>query len=122
VTFQYRLVAVDYVGNISEPSPPQSGRAHDQALPVVPTATIAWVVQAGRVRAQLSWTSEHEVLVQRRGAEGGPWIDLTSWRAPGSITIRDPFSDPSSSYQYRLWARKYTGAVVRGTPVPLEAQ
>ncbi len=122
VTFQYRLVAVDDAGNASEPSPPRSGRAHDQALPVVPQPAIAWVDQGGKVRAEISWTSEHEVLVQRRESAGGPWVDLTSWRAPGSVTIRDPFSDPANSYQYRLWARKYTGAVVRGAPIPLEAQ
>jgi hypothetical protein len=121
-TFRYRLVAVDDVGNVSAASAPQPGRAHDQALPVVPQVTTTWVVQAGRVRAQLEWTSDFEVRVQRREGAAGTWVDLTSWRAPGSVTIRDPFSEPTHDYEYRLWARKYTGAIARGVPVLLEAQ
>lgn len=122
VTFLYRLVAVDDEGNVSDPTPAQAGHAHDQALPAVPAVTVAWVEQGGVTRAQLDWTSDHEVLVQRRSSAGGTWVDLTSWRMPGTVTIRDPFSEPSSAYQYRLWTRKYTGAVVRGGPIQLEAQ
>jgi hypothetical protein len=120
VTFEYRVVAVDDAGNVSDPSPAQQGRAHDQALPEPPVPTLGWVPVGGNTRAQIEWTSDHEVLVQRK--TGGSWIDLTSWRAPGNVVIRDPFSEPANSYTYRLWARKYTGAVVRGGPVELEAQ
>jgi hypothetical protein len=121
VTFTYRVVAVDGAGNVSDPSPPKSGRAHDQGLPSVPTPTIAWVEQAGVTRAQLGWTSEHDVLVQRR-PEGGAWVDLTTWRSPSNVTIRDPFSDPTNGYEYRLWARKYTGATAKGPAIKLEAR
>ena len=120
VTFAYRVVAVDDAGNASDPSPAQQGRAHDQGLPEPPVPTPSWVVVGANTRAQLEWTSEHEVLVQRRN--GAAWTDLTSWRPPGAVVIRDPFSEPTTAHTYRLWARKYTGAVTRGQPVELGAQ
>ena len=54
---------------------------------------VAWVAQAGVRRAELTWNSPHEVLVQRREG-GGPWVDLAQWRPAGAQTVRDPFSDP----------------------------
>lgn len=118
-TFFYRLVAVDDAGNVSSPTPPIAVRAHDETPPVPPALTAAWADEAGVVRAQLTWTSADEALVQRRDAGGGPWIDLVQWRAPGSYTVRDPFSDPAQSYEYRIWARRYTGAIAKGPAVPL---
>lgn len=120
VTYAYRLAAVDTAGNVSDAAPARSGRAYDQALPVVPSATLAWRERANRTLAQLDWTSDHEVLVQRRTPAGGGWVDLGGWQPPGTGTVRDPFSDPATGYQYRLWARKYTGAVVTGSPLTLE--
>jgi len=120
VTFTYRIVAVDDAGNASGPSPAQQGRAHDQALPEPPVPALSWVAVGASTRAEIEWTSDHEVRVQRRN--GSSWIDLTSWRPPGNMVIRDPFSEPANSYTYRLWARKYTGAVARGEPAELEAQ
>lgn len=114
VTFSYRIVAVDDAGNVSDPCPTVTGRGFDQALPVLPALTVGWDTAAANTRAQLSWTSTDEVLVQRSVDGGATWVDLTSWRAPGTVTIRDPFSDPGQAQDYRLWARKYTGAVAKG--------
>jgi hypothetical protein len=121
VTYYYRLVAVDSANNLSNASVVIAARAYDTALPEPPVLTIAWVEQAGVTRSQLSWDSTHEVMIQRK--EGGSnWIDLAQWRAPGAVTIRDPFSEPTNTYQYRALARKYTGALKRGEPVQLEAE
>jgi hypothetical protein len=122
VTFSYRLIAVDTAGNASSPSATRTGRAHDTALPVVPIPSVAWVARAGVTLAQLDWTSDNEVLVQRLSGSGGSWVDLGQWQQPGSATVRDPFSDPAQAYQYRLWARKYTGAVLVGSALTLEPQ
>lgn len=122
VTFGYRVAAIDDAGNRSEPSPAQAGRAHDTAQPVVPTPSIAWVEVAGTTRAQIRWTSADEVLVQTRPVGGGTWIDLSQWRPAGTVTVRDPFSDPTTAVQYRLRARRSTGAVALGTPIVLAAQ
>ena len=122
VTFRYRLVAIDDAGNRSDPSPVRAGRAHDTALPLVPTPAISWVGVAGTTRAQISWTSENEVLVQTRPADGGTWIDLSQWRPPGTVSVRDPYSDPSAAVQYRLRARRPTGAVALGPAILLAAQ
>lgn len=122
VTLYYRLVAVDDIGNVSVPSTTVAGRAFDEALPVPPTPTVAWILSNGKVRAQVTWTSADETLLQRRDDGRGPWIDLVQWRPAGFYTIRDPFSDPVYSYEYRLWARKTTGAVAKGSAVTLAAQ
>ena len=118
VTFTYRMEALDTAGNRSQPSDPIAARAFDAGLPQVPATTLAWVEQAGTTRAQLDWTTEHEVMVQRR-EPGGPWIDLAQWRAPGTVTVRDPFSDPTQTLSYRLLVRKYTGARVTGGAMEL---
>lgn len=119
VTYLYRLVAVDAAGNHSVPSPPIAARAYDTALPVAPVLTVSWVTQGGTTRAEVSWTSPDEVLLQRREGGGGPWIDLAQWRAPGNVVVRDPFSDSTRGYEYRVLVRKYTGALKRGDPVAL---
>ena len=121
VTFTYRLEAVDDAGNRSLPSDPVAARAFDTGLPEIPEATVAWVAQAGVTRAQLDWTSDHEVMVQRKEA-GGPWIDLAQWRAPGVVTVRDPFSSPAQALSYRLLVRKYTGARATGPALDLAPQ
>ena len=117
VTYYYRLAATDAEGNVSPPSAAASGRAHDEALPVPPVPTVAWTTVAGSQRAQVSWTSQDETLLQR--LVGVSWVDLGQWRPPGPSQVRDPFSDPTQTVQYRLWARKYTGATARGVPVTL---
>jgi len=120
VTYTYRLVAIDTAGNPSSPSVAVGARAFDTALPDVPALSTAWVEVAGTVHAEITWNSPHEILLQRR-EPGGPWIDLAQWRAPGAVTVRDPFSEPARAYDYRALARKATGALKRGTPVSLPA-
>lgn len=123
VTFFYRLVAVDNAGNASDASPPQSGRAHDQALPVVPVLTVFWTdVGAGVLRAQAGWTGVDETLLQRRQAGGGLWANVGDWRPPGAHTVVDDDSNATQSYEYRLRVRKTTGAAAVGAAVALAAQ
>ncbi|RKN70082.1 hypothetical protein [Paenibacillus ginsengarvi] len=121
VTYYYRLVAVDKSGNLSAASAIVAARAYDTALPEPPELSVAWVEQGGRVRAEISWTSPHEVMIQRKNGASN-WIDLAQWRAPGAVVIRDPFSNPAASYQYRAVVRKYTGAIKRGEPILIEAE
>jgi len=121
VTFYYRLVAVDEVGNASTPSAVVTARAFDTTLPVPPALTVGWVARGGQTRAQIEWMSDDETLLQRR-EPGGPWVDLAQWRPSGQVTVRDPFSEPAKSYEYRVRVRKYTGATALGPTVPLQAQ
>lgn len=118
VTFYYRLVAIDSAGNVSVPSAPASGRGYDESLPVVPLPVVAWVEVAGVTRAKISWTSVDETMLQRRDP-GRSWVEIASWRPPGSHEIRDPFSDSQQTYEYRLWSRKTTGAISKGVGVTL---
>jgi hypothetical protein len=121
-TIFYRLVAVDESGNVSEPTPLVQGRAYDDSLPSVPTLAANWSANGtGTVRAELSWTSQSETLLQRRPGIGGIWVNLGDWRAAGALTVRDPFSDPQADQQYRLWARSDTGAIANGAPISLAA-
>jgi hypothetical protein len=120
-TFYYVVTAIDDAANESDPSAVCASRAHDEALPVPPMLTVAWVEKAGVVRAEVTWTSSDEVLLQRLDAGAPNWIDLAQWRPAGTVTIRDPFSDPTLSYTYRLIVRKATGAIARGAPVILPA-
>jgi len=121
ITYHYRLIAVDASANPSSPSTPLAARAFDTSLPDAPAITVVWVPLAGVTHAQLTWTSQHEVMIQRREV-GGPWIDLAQWRSPGTVTVRDPFSYPHRGYQYRALVRKSTGALRRGTPIELAPQ
>lgn len=120
ITFYYRIVAVDEAGNSSEPSRNLVARAFDESMPVPPVPTVTWVEALNHLRAQITWFSEDTTLLQQRESDGA-WIDLGQWREPGTYTIRDPFSDPSQTYEYRLWARKSTGAVIKGAAVTLAA-
>jgi hypothetical protein len=121
VTYYYRLVAVDSAGNQSVAAAAIAARAYDTALPDVPVLEMEWVEIAGNVKAEISWNSTHQVMIQRREGPGN-WIDLAQWRDPGIVTIRDPFSDPAKTYHYRALVRKYTGALKRGEPATLEPQ
>lgn len=118
VTCYYRLVAVDSEDNASAPSAAATGRAYDESLPVVPVPAVAWVNTAGVTRAQITWNSPDETMLQRRDP-GRSWVEVASWRPPGAYTIRDPFSEPQNTYEYRLWSRKVTGAVSKGAGVTL---
>jgi hypothetical protein len=118
VTYYYRLVAVDSENNASTPSATVIGRAYDESLPIVPVPTVAWVSTTGVTRAQITWNSPDETMLQRRDP-GRSWVEVASWRPAGAYTIRDPFSEPQNTYEYRLWSRKATGAVSKGAGVTL---
>ncbi len=122
VTFFYRLVAVDDADNVSAPSTMFAGRGFDESLPVPPALAAVWAVRNGTTHAEISWNSADEVLIQRRDTGAASWVDLTQWRASGANEIRDPYSDPTKSYDYRARCRKATGAVAFGPPVTLEPE
>jgi hypothetical protein len=113
-TYFYRVVTVSNSGAVSEPSPAVSARAFDEALPTVPTPTLAWVEVNNVTLAELTWQSEFETLLEERPAGAGSFIQLGTWRPAGSIKVRDPFSDPTQDFEYRLSARKDTGAIAQG--------
>ncbi|MFY9244079.1 MAG: hypothetical protein WAO74_13760, partial [Polaribacter sp.] len=121
VTFTYRLEAVDATGTRSAPSDPIAARAFDTTQPEVSPVTLAWVDLAGVMRAEASWTSDHEGLLQRQMA-GGFWADVGGWQAAGAASVRDAGSDPAAGATYRLRVRKYTGAVAQGPSLPLAPQ
>jgi hypothetical protein len=122
ITYSYRLVAVTDDGRTSEPSAALSARAVDEGLPSVPVLTAQWSSVNGETLATLTWTSQDETLLQERPAGTSSWRNLGPFLAPGAQSVRDPFSDPTADFQFRLVVRKYTGAVVRGQPVTLAKQ
>lgn len=121
VTLHYRLVAVDAAGNTSAPTGAVAARAFDESLPAPPLPSAQWAVVVGATKAEITWASADDTMLQRRGP-GRSWLEVASWRPPGAYTIRDPFSEPTQTYEYRVWARKYTGAVAKGSPVTLPRQ
>ena len=122
-TFFYCITAIDSSGNVSEPSMKVPMRAFDVQLPTPPALTAGWVDTGGGVfQAELSWNSPHEVSPQRRRSGSILWSDVAGWLAPSNYTLIDAEAETSSSYEYRLRVRKYTGAVVIGADVTLNAK
>lgn len=120
----YRLAAVDAVGNVSRPSPAVPAKAYDESLPEVPDLTVSWEGDDSSTHAMLSWDAPDgiDTRVQHRVGTTGPWNDLTPWRSPAvAHTFVHDDADPTQDHQYRLWARKATGAVERGPGVDLPA-
>lgn len=120
VTLYYRLVAMDDTGNVSAPSILAAARAFDEELPVPPPLTVTWVdIGNGVMRAQATWTSTEDTLLQRRKSGGAWWTSLEDWFLPGLHTVVDNATDAAQSYDYRLRVRKTTGAVAVGISVVL---
>ena len=118
-TYAYRIVAVTGDGRESLPSKPVIMRATDPDPPEAPTPVAQWTDVGGLVLAELSWSSLHETLLQQR-PQGAPlWSDLGGWRIAGTYSVRDPFSDPTQAFEYRVTARKYTGLRTIGPTVTL---
>lgn len=104
VTYYYRLVAVDSVGNKSEPSRVVAGRAFDDARPASPVWNTP-LPGASLNEIVLSWTltiTDISCLVQRRLAGVDPWINISGWLARGAYTFTDTSRTPAVSYDYRL--------------------
>jgi hypothetical protein len=122
LTLYYRLMAVDVVGGCSDLSAVTPGRAFDETLPQPSRPAAAWVEdQGGALRARIVWSATDETILQQRPSTDGSWQSITGWLAPGAQTVIDDAADASNSYQYRLWARKPTGAVAIGLPVLLSS-
>jgi hypothetical protein len=121
LTFYYRVVAVDEAGNASPPSVTFAGRAFDESLPVPPTLALAFVdVGGGVLRAEARWTSADEVTLQRRTSGGSAaWSNRAVWQPPGAYVVVEDDTDPTRSYEYRVRARKGTGATALGSTVTL---
>ena len=119
VTQYYRLVAVDANGNASPPAGPLSARAHDEALPVPPVPVLAWIAVGTATKAQATWTAGDETMLQRRTSGGGVWQNVGAWRAPGTYAVVDDGADPARAWDFRLRARKATGATAIGAIVAL---
>jgi len=120
-TYFYRMIAVaSETGRTSSPSSAVRGRAVDEALPVVPTLTAAWVTVDTVTQASLSWTSSDETLLQERPKSISKWTDIGDWNRPGQYSVTDTDAKPNVDFEFRLLVRKYTGAVARGEPVTLD--
>lgn len=128
VDYWYRVVAVDRPdpvdprgggGNLSDPSVPIKGRAFDTTPPVPPQPSATWSGIAGQEVASAAWTSGDETRLQVRELPGGIWIDVGTWRAAGTHSVDWSASDPTFAYEFRTWARKYTGAIAVGAAARL---
>lgn len=122
VTYAYCLVAVDALGNMSLPSRVLQARAVDLAPPAIPTLTAAWTTVNGVTLAQVTWQSVDQTLLQERPSGAAQWIDLGSYRPAGSYSVRDPFSDPTQDFEYRVLVRKDTGARAASPPLLLSKE
>jgi len=118
----YRLVAVDQDGLTSTPSTVALGRAFDERQPQPPTPVGRWIdVGGGVLRAQVTWSSPNDTLLQGRIGDDGLWHSLTGWRSAGDQIYLDDVSDSSTSVSFRLWARAATGATAIGNEAQLVA-
>ena len=118
----YRVVAEDDNGNQSDPSGLSSARAVDPSLPSPPAPSATWTADGnGGQEIEITWSSANETLLQRRPASGGGWKPVTNWLPPDSHTVSDSSVDPSAGYEYRLRARKATGAIGAGTATTISS-
>jgi len=119
VLFHYTILALDTSGNASKLSKPVAARAFDESLPIPPVPQAAWSGEPAHI--QVTWTSEFETLLQRKTAgTEGTWIQKTHWLLPGEHYVSDPDANVEKSYEYRLYARKSTGAITIGESTLLE--
>lgn len=105
MSFYYRLVAVDIVGNVSVPSPAVTGRAFDDSRPAPPTWNPAVAVGTTPDEITLSWSSaiaDLRCLVQRRNASATLWENISNWLPRGTYTYSDRDRNPNLQYKYRL--------------------
>jgi hypothetical protein len=105
VTFYYRLVAVDDVGNVSTPSSVLAGRAFDDLRPAPPIWSSA---QPGSTpnELSLSWTStitDLRCLVQRKpSSTSSLWSSISGWIERGRYSFTDAEREEGIIYDYRL--------------------
>jgi hypothetical protein len=103
-TYFYRIVAVDFSGNVSSPSQPAVIRAYDDARPAPPN----WnppVPGATPPAIFLSWSAPEDdlrCLVQRRSDEFSDWESVSGWLPRGLYNYQDSQRQPGEQYQYRL--------------------
>jgi hypothetical protein len=122
ITFYYRITAVDNADHESQASNPVSARGIDDAIPIPPRLIISWVDSgSGSIRAEASWSSIDDSLLQRRKVGIGWWIAISDWSLPGSYKVLDKDSDPRQSYEYRLRVKGLNGATCIGNLVKLDA-
>jgi hypothetical protein len=104
VTYFYRLVAVDNVGNTSNPSPSSSARAFDDSRPTPPGWNPA-VPGGAPDQVVLSWISSDpnlSCLVERSPLGLGQWQNASGWLARGTYAFTDTGRLTGTTYDYRL--------------------
>jgi hypothetical protein len=113
VPYYYGLVAIRQEESgtryMSELSAIRVGQAVDMRIPEPPVPEVVWESSdSGALSAQITWSSADETLLQRRARDLGQWRSLTEWLTPGAHIYHDYATDPTKSYDYRLWARRDT--------------
>jgi hypothetical protein len=125
--FWYSVVAVNRVDpldplgrgrNVSEPSIVMRGRTFDESLPLVPTLTVTWNATTPPTNALISWISNDQTRLERRGLDMPIWDSIGDWRPPGAYNLIIPM-DASYSWQFRLRVKKETNALSIGTATSL---
>jgi hypothetical protein len=120
-TVYYRLVAVDQTGNVSAASEAVPARAYDDSLPDVPALSAAWSAPAAPAEAEVTWTAAgEETLLEMRAAGLVIWDSVGDWLPPGDQSVILVVAT-TASWEFRLRARKDTGATALGDIQALEA-
>lgn len=121
VPFFYRVVAVNAADVASRPSLAVPSMAFDETPPIPPVPSASWIdADGGVVRARIAWPATDASLLQRRVPVIGEWRAMTGWLTPSDAhEFIDQEVDAARSYEYRVWARKATGAVAIGSAVVL---
>jgi hypothetical protein len=112
VTWHYRLVAVDEMGNVSAPSAPVGVRSYRPPPTAPHLLRPAW--DAAHETVTLTWTSpdfDLESLVERRGPHDLLWTPTTGWLSRGTYTHVDVPTDPTAVQRYRIKVRDPLGQV-----------
>lgn len=100
----YRVIAVDDVGNESEPGEVVVGRAFGVPRPAHPDWNVGSPDPATN-DLDLAWTASDgslRCLVQRRSPLGSRWENVSAWLSPGDYSYTDDDRLPGAEYVYRL--------------------
>jgi hypothetical protein len=127
-TYAYRIEAIKHIArgegsdmiNVTAISTAIRARAFDTTPPTPPQPSTSWSGATESELALAQWNSAYETRLQVRELPDGGWTDLGSWRAPGAQSVSLPSSDSAFAYEFRVWARKYTGAIAVGAVVRLD--
>jgi hypothetical protein len=105
--YYYRLVTLDWTGNVSEGSKIIHTRTLEIEPPPTPRATAERLVTGGVHRIILRIEVEHglQVMIQRREVGDVFWTIAAPWQDDSSLTVWSENIEPEADMEYQIWSR-----------------